>query len=116
QRHFVGRNRRVLLRRETSNRKREDKDQDLHEPAHFFGLSSRPALSECPRCAQSFCCSGVIGVGVSPAGTELHRIVSSNPGAEKMNVRLMGSEPIFFKLIQVFAGIKTRPPAWRSRS
>ena len=28
-------------------------------------------------------CFGVIAVGVSPAATELHRIVSSNPGAEK---------------------------------
>jgi len=34
---------------------------------------------------------GVIEVGVSPAGKELHRIVSSNPGAEKMNVTLTGS-------------------------
>jgi hypothetical protein len=41
-----------------------------------------PHFSECPRCAQFFCCSGVIGVGVSPAGTELHPIVSSNLGAE----------------------------------
>ena len=46
-------------------------------------------------------CSGVIAVGVSPAATELHRIVSSNPGAEKMNVRQIGSVPVFFKLIQV---------------
>jgi len=57
-----------------------------------------------------------MGVGVSAAGTELHRIVSSNPGAEKMKVRLIGSVPVFFKLIQVFAGINTSPPEWRSRS
>src|SRR6266699_1775663 len=76
---------------------------------YILGCSGLPARSAWPRCAQSSCCSGVIEVGVSPAGTQLHRIVSSNPGAEKMNVRLMGSEPIFFKLIQVFAGIKTRP-------
>src|SRR6478672_4822872 len=82
---FVCRKRRVL-RRETDN-------------AHFFGSSSRPALSECPRCAQSFCCSGVIGVGVSSAGTELHRIVSSNPGAEKTNVNAIGVAPLFFPLI-----------------
>ena len=86
------------------------------DSAHFFGVSGRPALSECPRCAQSFCCSGVIGVGVSPAGTELHRIVSSNPGAEKTNVNAIGVAPMFFPLIHVFAGMNTRPPAWRSRS
>jgi hypothetical protein len=68
------------------------------------------ALSACPRFAQSFCCSGVIWEGVSPAGTELHRIVSSNPGAEKMNVRLIGSVPIFFALTHVFAGMNTSPP------
>src|SRR5712692_8272299 len=83
---------------------------------HFLGSSGLLALSECPRCAQSLCCSGVIWVGVSPAGTELHRIVSSNPGAEKMKVRLIGSVPMFFKLIHVFAGMNTSPPAWRSRS
>jgi len=59
---------------------------------------------------------GVIGVGVSPAGTELHRIVSSKPGAEKMNVNAIGVAPMFFPLIQVFAGMNTSPPAWRSRS
>ncbi len=64
--------------------------EDLHEPVHFSGLFMWPALSECPRCAQSRCCSGVIGVGVSPAGTELHRIVSSKPGAEKTNVNARG--------------------------
>jgi hypothetical protein len=46
----------------------------------------------------------VIRVGVSPAGTELHRIVSSNPGAEKTKVRAIGSVPMFFPLIQVLAG------------
>jgi hypothetical protein len=40
----------------------------------------------------------VIEVGVSPADTELHRIVSSNPGAEKMNVMLTGLVPMFFAL------------------
>ena len=58
----------------------------------------------------------MIGVGVSPAGTELHRIVSSNPGAEKTNVNAIGVAPMFFPLIQVFAGMNTSPPAWRSRS
>ena len=57
-----------------------------------------------------------MGVGVSPAGTELHRIVSSNPGAEKMKVRAIGSVPMFFPLIHVLAGMNTSPPAWRSRS
>jgi hypothetical protein len=96
--------------------------QQLYQPAqrflllHFLGISSILAFSACPRCAQSLCCSGVISVGVSPAGTELHRIVSSNPGAEKMKVRLIGSLPMFFAFIQVFAGINTSPPAWRSRS
>ena len=37
---------------------------------YSFSLSTRPALSEWPRCAQSFCCSGVIGVGVAPAGRD----------------------------------------------
>src|SRR3979490_1747331 len=83
---------------------------------YFLGCSGLPARSEWPRWAHSSCCSGVIGVGVSLAATELQRIVSSNPGAEKMKVRLTGSVPVFFKLIQVFAGIKTSPPAWRSRS
>jgi hypothetical protein len=58
---------------------------------YILDCSGLPARSAWPRWAQSSCCSGVIEVGVSPAGTELHRIVSSNPGAEKMNVRLMGS-------------------------
>jgi hypothetical protein len=40
----------------------------------------------------------VISVGFSPAGTELQRIVSSNPGAEKTKVRLIGSAPTFFTL------------------
>src|SRR6267378_2871560 len=83
---------------------------------YFLGCSGLPARSEWPRWAHSSCCSGVIVVGVSPPGTELQRIVSSNPGAEKMKVRLTGSAPVFFKLIQVFAGIKTSPPAWSSRS
>src|SRR6185437_15287135 len=86
---------------------------DLHSVAplrlgvsifHFWVDSGLPALSACPRCAHSFCCSGVIFVGASPAGTELHRIVSSNPGAEKMKVKLAGSVPVFFKLIHVFSG------------
>ena len=87
-----------------------------------YSMSGPPAYScmlvysACPRWAQCFCWAGVMGLGVSPAGTELHRIVSSNPGAEKMNVRLIGSVPTFFRLIQVFAGINTSPPAWRSRS
>jgi hypothetical protein len=46
----------------------------------------------------------VIWVGVSPTGTELHRIASSNPGAEKMKVKLIGSLPMFFALTHVFAG------------
>jgi hypothetical protein len=58
----------------------------------------------------------VIAVGISPAGTELHRIVSSKPGAEKTNVSAIGSVPMFFPLIQVLAGMNTSPPAWRSRS
>ena len=37
-------------------------------------------------------------------------------GAEKTNVRAIGSVPMFFPLIHVLAGINTRPPAWRSRS
>jgi hypothetical protein len=41
----------------------------------------------------------------------LHRIVSSNPGAEKMNVSAIGSVPTFFPLTQVLAGINTRAPA-----
>jgi hypothetical protein len=49
---------------------------------HFLGCSGLPALSAWPRCAHSLCSSGVIYVGVSPAGTELHLIVSSNPGAD----------------------------------
>jgi len=77
----------------------------------FLGCSCLLAFSAWPRCAHSFCCSGVISVGVSPAGTELHRMVSSNPGAEKMKTRLIGSVPTFFKLIQVLAGMNTRPPA-----
>ena len=62
-------------------------------PARVFGMAQVSTL---------LCCSGVIGVGVSPAGTELHRIVSSNPGAEKMNVMLTGSVPVFFALIHLF--------------
>jgi hypothetical protein len=78
---------------------------------HFWVDSGLPAFSACPMCAHSFCCSGVIFVGASPAGTELHRIVSSNPGAEKMKVKPAGSVPVFFRLIHVFSGIKTSPPA-----
>ncbi len=84
--------------------------------SHCLGFSCMLAFSACPRCAQSLCCSGEIWVDVSPAGTELHRIVSSNPGAEKMKVRLIGSLPMFFAYIHVLAGINTSPPAWRSRS
>jgi hypothetical protein len=69
---------------------------------HFLGPCLL-ALSACPRWAQANCRSVVISVGVSPAGTELQRMVSSNPGAEKTNVRLIGSVPIFFKLTQVLA-------------
>ena len=76
-------------------------------PVHFCGCSCRPAFSAWPRCAHSFCCSGVIWVGVSPAGTELHRIVSSNPGAEKTKVSAIGSVPVFFPLIHVLAGMNT---------
>src|SRR6266478_1580737 len=78
---------------------------------HFLGSSCLLALSACPRCAHSLCCSGVICVGISPAGTELHRIVSSNPGAEKTKLRLIGSVPIFFKLTHVFAGINKICPS-----
>jgi hypothetical protein len=83
---------------------------------HFLGSSGLLAFSAYPRWAQSLCCSAVIWVGVSPAGTELHRIVSSNPGAEKMKVRLIGSAPTFFRLTHVLAGMNASPPAWISRS
>lgn len=59
--------------------------------AYSLASSCRFALSECPRCAHASCSSGVMVVGVSSASTELHRIVSSNPGAEKMKVRAIGS-------------------------
>jgi hypothetical protein len=55
--------------------------------------------------------SCVIWVGLSFAGPELHRIVSSNPGAEKIKVRLIGSVPVSFKLIQVLLGMNASPPA-----
>src|SRR5437879_902585 len=45
---------------------------------HCLGGSGLPAYSACPRWAHSLCCSGVRSVGVSPAGTELQRMVSSN--------------------------------------
>ena len=57
----------------------------------------------------------MIGVGVSPAATELHRIVSSNPGAEKTNVNAIGVAPMFFPLIQVFASKVTPSDAWVGR-
>src|SRR5258708_40263940 len=90
----------------------------LTQDAIYFvlGCTGMSSYSACPACAHSARCSGVMGVGVSPAGTELHRIVSSNPGAEKLNVRLIGSVPRFFKLIQVFVGMIPSPPAWTSRS
>ena len=75
-----------------------------HLFVHFLGSSGLLAFSACPRWAQSRCSSGVIWVGVSPAGTELHRVKSSNPGAEKMKVRLIGSVPMFSKLNQAFTG------------
>src|SRR5579872_4669672 len=42
----------------------------------------------CPGASQRFRSSSVIGVGVSAAGTDMHRWNSSKPGAEKTNVTL----------------------------
>lgn len=81
-----------------------------------FRYSESEALTACPKCEHSFRCSGVSGVGFSLAGTELHRIVSSKPGAEKMKTTPTGSVPVFFMLTQVFEGMNTMPPACTSLS
>src|SRR5437870_4649864 len=50
----------------------------VHIQSSYFaeGFSTMSSYSACPWCAHSMRCSGVIAVGVSPAATELHRIVS----------------------------------------
>jgi hypothetical protein len=55
--------------------------------------------------------SSDIGGAGWPSGTELHRMYSSNPGAENMKINWIGSAPVFLRLTQVFKGKKTIPPA-----